>query len=235
MTVKQKQRHLAFLGYYPGSIDGIWGRLSAEGTRAFQTDFGLTVDGIFGAQTMAKTMEVITAVQKAVTDGKIAIDGLAGEETRAAMAAWQTSHGLTGTGTADSEARSLLLADDSNNADNSDWWNDIQYFTPAEFRCKCGGRYCVGWPADVSQTLLENADSIREHFGSPAIVTSGLRCTQHNRNVGGVSGSRHLTGKAMDFRIEGTGAASVLRYAKTLPGLRYCYAIDSSHVHIDVV
>ena len=151
MTVKQKQRQLAFLGYYPGSIDGIWGRLSAEGTRAFQTDFGLTADGIFGAQTMAKTMEVITAVQKAVTDGKIAIDGLAGEETRAAMAAWQTSHGLTGTGTADSEARSLLLADDSNNADNSDWWNDIQYFTPAEFRCKCGGRYCDGWPADVSQ------------------------------------------------------------------------------------
>lgn len=51
MTVKQKQCLLAFLGYYVGEIDGIWGTLSKTATKAFQQDHGLKVDGIFGSNT----------------------------------------------------------------------------------------------------------------------------------------------------------------------------------------
>lgn len=51
MTIKQKQCLLAYLGYYVGAIDGIWGTLSKTATKAFQKDFGLTADGICGTET----------------------------------------------------------------------------------------------------------------------------------------------------------------------------------------
>lgn len=44
MTVKQKQNLLAYLGYYVGEIDGIWGTLSKTAMDAFKEDFkGLDV------------------------------------------------------------------------------------------------------------------------------------------------------------------------------------------------
>lgn len=39
MTVKQKQNLLAYLGYYVGDIDGIWGTLSKTAMDAFKADF----------------------------------------------------------------------------------------------------------------------------------------------------------------------------------------------------
>ena len=51
MTMKQKQALLAYLGYYDGPLDGLWGEKSQRATRAFQADYGLIVDGIPGAAT----------------------------------------------------------------------------------------------------------------------------------------------------------------------------------------
>jgi hypothetical protein len=39
MTVKQKQNLLAYLGYYVGNIDGIWGVLSKTAMDSFKADF----------------------------------------------------------------------------------------------------------------------------------------------------------------------------------------------------
>ena len=51
MTVKQIQCLITYLGYSPGTIDGIEGRNTQGAIRAFQADYGLTVDGIPGAAT----------------------------------------------------------------------------------------------------------------------------------------------------------------------------------------
>lgn len=54
MTIKQRQNLLAYLGYYVGSIDGIFGSGSREATKAFQRDFfqdESKVDGICGTET----------------------------------------------------------------------------------------------------------------------------------------------------------------------------------------
>ena len=61
MTTKQKQCLLAYLGYYTGAIDGIWGDNSRRATEAFQRDHQLTVDGIFGDGTAARIREVIAS------------------------------------------------------------------------------------------------------------------------------------------------------------------------------
>lgn len=49
--------------------------------------------------------------------------------------------------------------------------------------------------------LIENIlDPLREKYGKPIIVTSGFRCKELNKAVGGASTSQHLTGEAADIR-----------------------------------
>ena len=51
MTVSQRQALLFYLGYYPGPVDGDWGKGSRAGCQAFQRDYGLTADGLGGPVT----------------------------------------------------------------------------------------------------------------------------------------------------------------------------------------
>ena len=111
-----------------------------------------------------------------------------------------------------------------------DVWDTVKYFTPGEFDCKCG----CGCDTQVDPRLLRLADQVRSHFGAPCIISSGVRCEKHNKAVGGVSDSRHLQGKAMDFCIKGSSATKTLAYVQSLPGVRYTYAIDKNYVHMDV-
>ena len=73
------------------------------------------------------------------------------------------------------------------------------YFKETEFICKCGK--CKAIPAALEervQLLVDVLDIIRFYSG-PIIVTSGIRCTAHNKRVGGVPDSKHLTGEAVDI------------------------------------
>jgi uncharacterized protein YcbK (DUF882 family) len=49
--------------------------------------------------------------------------------------------------------------------------------------------------------LLCNAllDKIREAYDKPIYINSGYRTPEHNKRVGGVANSQHLTGEACDF------------------------------------
>ena len=113
-------------------------------------------------------------------------------------------------------------------------WNGGPYFVKAEFKCKCVGKHCNGYPAELDPYLIEVAVLIREHFGVPVIITSGVRCKTHNANVGGVWNSYHMTGKAMDIYVTGKTAKQVLAFVNTLPGIHYAYDIDGTCVHVDV-
>ena len=48
-------------------------------------------------------------------------------------------------------------------------------------------------------TLISALDKIREQYGKPIIVTSGYRCPELNRAVGGVNSSQHVKGEAADL------------------------------------
>ena len=52
-AVKRLQRLLRDFGYSPGAVDGDFGPKTEQAVEAFQTDFGLQVDGIAGPQTWA--------------------------------------------------------------------------------------------------------------------------------------------------------------------------------------
>ena len=229
MTTKQKQWQLRFLGFYGGEIDGDWGKQSQLGTIRFQQAFGLEPTGLFREAEEKKSMEVISAIQKTVSEHNpvpLVIDGLAGNLTMAATVRYQNAVGLTHDGIAGPLTRAAI-------EDEEDFWSPVKHFTRAEFACKCGSEFCDGFPAEPSKKLVRLADCVREHFGVEAVVSSGVRCQRHNANVGGVYNSRHLSGKAMDFCIRGKSALQVVDYVKTLP-IRYAYAIDGNYVHMDV-
>ena len=115
------------------------------------------------------------------------------------------------------------------------FWDHIRYWTREEWRCQCGGAYCNGFPAEPDQTLAELVDDIRHKAGAPGHRSSGIRCEIHNQNEGGVWNSRHLTGKALDFYIEGMTGAQLLDLAQKDSRTRYAYIIGNGpYVHVDV-
>lgn len=53
-------------------------------------------------------------------------------------------------------------------------------------------------------SLVDNVlDPIRDKFCAPVIITSGYRCPQVNKLVGGANNSQHMSGYAADFHIKG--------------------------------
>ena len=190
MTAKQKQALLSYLGYYDGSLDGLWGEKSQRATIDFQRSYmeQTEVDGIFGAATEKRILEVISTGEEPVDDKMSA---------------------------------------------TADWWKDIRYFRRDEFRCPCPR--CGGFPVEPEEKLVRLADQVREHFGAPVMVSSGVRCQTHNDELpGSAKNSYHLRGKAMDFCVHGVPGAKLLAYVKTLP-VHYAYKIGNSNfVHMDV-
>ena len=177
----------------------------------------------------------------------IRVDGISGPGTEQAVRGFQAAEGLEDDGIPGKLTQAALLdavakgrfKQTSTQPETGDgtqplWWQDIRYFTREEFRCKCGGKYCNGFPAEPQEGMVRAIDNVREHFGKAFTPNSGVRCPTHNANVGGVSNSRHLYGKAVDFHVPGKTAAQVLAYLATLPGLGYCYAIDANNVHMDI-
>lgn len=114
------------------------------------------------------------------------------------------------------------------------FWDEIEYFTREEFKCKCRGRYCNGYPHEPQEAMVRLAEGARKHFGKPAIIISGLRCTQHNANEGGVANSQHIYGEACDIQIPGVSAAEMKDYFQSQPGVRYTYEINGTNVHFDI-
>lgn len=173
-----------------------------------------------------------------------AIDGVWGGGSKAATRTIQESAGLSVTGEIDkptaaviAEAVAAKIVDSFTvtEPETDDMWAGIKYFTPDEFKCTCKGRGCNGFPEPMSRTLLILLDGVREHYGVPVTISSGVRCQLRNSELpGSAYNSRHLQGKAADFSVRGKSASTVVAYLQALPGVRYTYAIDGSWVHVDV-
>lgn len=211
MTVKDRQCLLTFLkkadgtSYYTGDIDGIYGRISRKAIEDFQRDFG----GL-----------IVTGVADADTD----------QAMRHAVA--------FGIPNQDQSEGGQDVTD--NNVGNkssptADFWDDIEFFDPEEVRCKCGGRYCSGFPHAVQPKLMQIADRARRWSGNPIQIISGLRCETHNRNEKGVWNSQHMFGEALDVFFYGKTPGEALAWLQAQPDVRYAYIIEgSSNIHFDI-
>lgn len=170
-----------------------------------------------------------------------AIDGDWGSGSHAACSAFQGDFGITVDGVGGPETDQALrnaVANDLHKPEPTEdtsetYWEEIRFFDREEFRCKCGGKYCNGYPARMREEVVRIAEDVRESFGRPTVVVSGLRCREWNRIQGGVENSQHMYGEAADLQIPGVTAQRLLAFLQTKP-IRYAYAINDTNVHFDV-
>ncbi len=186
------------------------------------------IDGIKGTQT-------INAIKEFQKDNNLKVDGIAGQKTidslRSQIIDIQKQLGVTLDGVAGTETITAF-----NNKVESLYgksWDSIKHFKKSEFTCKCGCGL-----NNIQLDVVKIADEVREHFGNPAIVTSGTRCSKHNKEVGGVANSRHLKGKAIDMYVQNVSWYDLLEYLRKLEQkgkIRYCYHINNSDCcHFDI-
>lgn len=237
-TVLQRQYFLKYCyGYYNGALDGKNGKYTKIAVGKFQRGFGLKPDQIWGPKTDAKARYVTADLQRLLNKhgANIKVDGILGAKTAAAIKEFQKEHGLVADGIAGTKTWAKLRGGAASTPPSSSGKLSA-HFSKSEFRCQCGGRYCNGYPADISPKLINILERLRAYFGKPIKITSGLRCSRHNANVNGASNSKHKYGKAADIYIAGVSRAEIKRKAYEY-GAVYCYYGTpnmGSAVHINV-
>lgn len=208
MTNKQKQCLLAYLGYYSGAIDGIWGEQSRGATVGFQLHYMAPedVDGDFGPNTEKRILEVIATWEQPIvadTNSGVQID-------TAAPDWWEPIPYFT--------------------------WDEFrcpcgkcggfpvrptkEILSAAVYLREHLGSPVVVVPPDG-------------HSGG-----SGVRCQAYNDSLdGSVPNSRHVLGKAADVITIGRSDAEVeaqLEQMKRAGLIRYWYRINPGAHHMDV-
>ena len=154
-------------------------------------------------------------------------DGVVGPKTCGAISVFQSDYGLPATGQLDETTWKMLVGAVARTAAKVErpaeaeqaatgkpktgtFWDDIRYFAREEFQCQCNGKYCNGFPVEPEEKMVRTVDEIRHRLGTPiGIVTSGgsgVRCSKHNAEVGGVYNSEHLYGRAADLHSSASPA-----------------------------
>lgn len=76
----------------------------------------------------------------------------------------------------------------------SEWrWPD---FSPQEMACRGTGNLVI------IPDAMDKLQALRRKLNAPMIVNSAYRSPEHNRNVGGAKGSKHMEGIAFDVRMD---------------------------------
>lgn len=181
------------------------------------------VDGIWGRNSKSACVDF-------QRDNGLDTDGICGPLTEAALKDCVAHDKLKGTNV--KPAQPNVTPSEQPTVKDELTWEGIKYFKPSEFACKCG-KYCDGSVDKVDLELVKILDNIREHFGAPITITSGVRCSKHNQAVGGVGNSQHLYGKAADFIVKGVNAHTVYDYCNSIMTGNGGLGKYDSFTHID--
>lgn len=169
--------------------------------------------------------------------GVLAIDGVFGAGTAAAVARFQAGYGLHASGVADAATYAKIYALQDPDC------------TPAHFSLSeldnsaaCGGGLAGGrvGPLEVRtnlRRLMWKLEALRHKLHDRQLtVTSGFRSVACNRRVGGASNSQHLYGTAADVVAPGVPLCTIAQAARAAgfsgilgPGA----GGHNDHVHID--
>ncbi len=116
-----------------------------------------------------------------------------------------------------------------NNKENrARFYASSKYFKAEEFNCKCGCDRNT-----MKLALLNRLEEAREKAGVPFRITSGCRCSGHNKRIGGVKGSAHVEGKAVDIWVRSNKMRFRIITGLLLAGFERI-GIHKSFIHADV-
>ena len=57
---------------------------------------------------------------------------------------------------------------------------------------------------NLKALCMEVLQPLRDFLGKPVVISSGYRCAELNKAVGGVKNSQHMKGEAADIHVENT-------------------------------
>ena len=86
--------------------------------------------------------------------------------------------------------------------------DSLSHFKAREFQCKCRRAECDA--PEMDKAFLAKLEELRERWGRPLIVTSGVRCRWHNDQIKGAPMSFHMRGRAADLRVQNLNEARAL-------------------------
>ena len=84
------------------------------------------------------------------------------------------------------------------------------YFSLDEFQCPC----CQN--VKLHPDLLTGLNRLRLRLNRPIFISSGFRCPEENKRVGGVPGSYHKFGMAADIKVLSVSPESLAIYAQSV-------------------
>ena len=108
-----------------------------------------------------------------------------------------------------------------------------RHFALVEFACKCGRPYCDALKEPV-QNLVDRLDSLRDRYGEPIVITSGLRCAVWNAHEKGEADSGHLDGTEVDIACPNSLARYQLLGAIFADGLFHRLGVGNMFLHLGV-
>lgn len=81
--------------------------------------------------------------------------------------------------------------------------------------------------------LVTMLDKARDIAGVPFVITSGYRTPEHNAEVGGVDGSSHTLGLAVDLLVQDSVSGGKMLLGLAQAGFkRFGFYMDG-HIHVD--
>ena len=110
-----------------------------------------------------------------------------------------------------------------------------QHFAVNEFQCKCG----KGHDFQLDTDLVDKLEKLFTALDcSKIVISSGFRCVEHDKKVGGTGTGQHTIGKAADLCCYGQDGKPIVTYkvccAAQDIGFTGIARINDSHTHCDV-
>lgn len=105
-------------------------------------------------------------------------------------------------------------------------WETLDNFSRIEFLCACCGQEQMQMP------FMKALQQMRGLLDAPILITSGYRCLNHNKNVGGAERSYHLRGRAADL----VAPTSAWRYCIVQSAMKVGFTgigIYEGYIHVD--
>lgn len=110
------------------------------------------------------------------------------------------------------------------------WVGNYRHFSEAEMVCRCG---CGELP---KHSFMVKLVLLRRLLGVPLRITSGQRCIEHNKSIGG--GVVHPMGLAADIQASGLLAIKIVVYGYLVGfrgfGISQKGSFSSRFIHIDM-
>ena len=109
------------------------------------------------------------------------------------------------------------------------------HFAVNEFQCKCG----KGHDFQLDTDLVDKLENLFTALDcSKIVISSGFRCVEHDKNVGGTVNGQHTLGKAADFCCYDQSGKPIVTYkvccAAQDIGFTGIARINDSYTHCDV-